>query len=164
MHLRPTLIESTDGRKGILYPDSDFYFTTIGNTWSDMYGNLCEQDLAEALTQTFKSLSLEEKDTRWLLKKSAKNLYSAIDHDYLPSLSADEAKWLANFDDAYYTGAKNEVSKSWSQDDFRASYRRNNARIRDIYNQNTKYDETAIDEVVTKRISKPTTKKGHQND
>ena len=63
------------------------------------------------------------------------NLKTFIDYNYLDKLTEEEQIWLAEFTDAYYTGANNKVSKTWSKEEKRDCYNRNNARIRGVMNK-----------------------------
>lgn len=73
------------------------------------------------------------RDAKWILEKAPANLKHALDHDYLDKLSPAELQWIAEFDDAYYTGKKNSVSKDWSIAKMREAYTRNNCRLRCFY-------------------------------
>ena len=97
---------------------------------------------------------LKKDDPRWLLKpsKMPTNLRQSIDHDYVDELSHDEAAWLQNFDDGYYTGAKNGVSNEWDKSDLTEAYQRNRARRRDVYNNFNR--TTNVDCFASKHISK----------
>ena len=102
---------------------------------------------------------LKKDDQHWLLNpaKMPVNLRQFIDHDYVHTLSESEATWLQEFDDAYYTGKKNDVSKTWSHMDLIESYDRNRARRRDVYNQFHRC--TTVDVFATKHLAKAKSQK-----
>jgi len=108
---------------------------------------------------------LKKHDPYWILNptKQPYNLQGIADSDYLALLSPEEAKWLCDFTDAFYTGARNQVSDDWTPEEVKESQARGNSRRRDVYNCSTPVLEKHTDEFSTKKIAKPT-KKRPKND
>lgn len=94
--------------------------------------------------------TMKKKRPNWILETTPHNLQQVVDHDYLDKLSQAELDWLAAFDMSFYRGAKNEVSKDWTKEEYQEAFARNNANARDIF---TKGNQSSDSEAVFSTVA-----------